>query len=226
MSKLSTRRRSNPGSLANQIYEMLRSAIVRSEIAPGEKLVELEIAADMGTSQGPVREALQRLERDGLVQRQARRATVVTDTTTAEIYEFFAIRSTIESFAIRRAIANMTPEYEKMLRSLTEDMRRAGEAGDMAGLVEYDMDFHRLICEWSGSPVLVNAWMPLYSQIQRFILQTHQHYFTDLGELADTHEPILSAISRRDADAAAQIIAEHVMLIWSRFEKSQGEEGK
>jgi DNA-binding GntR family transcriptional regulator len=209
------------GSLADQIYQNLRKAIVHGDLPPDHKLVELEIAANMGTSQGPVREALQLLERDGLVERQARRATVVTRTTLDEIYEFFVIRSTIEAYAIRRTVQKMTPNHDEILQSLIDQMKRAGDANDLSALVEHDMEFHRLICEWSGSAVLVNAWMPLYSQIQRFILQTHQHYFNDLIELADTHQPILAAMTARDADLAAESIQQHVMLIWSKFEQQR-----
>lgn len=207
------------GSLANQIYQSLRSAIIRGELPPDHKLVELEIAANMGTSQGPVREALQLLERDGLVERRARRATYVTRATTEEIYEYFVIRSSIEAFAVRRAVQRMTAEHDHIIRSLIEDMRRAGANGDMDALVEHDMEFHRLICEWSGSSVLMNAWMPLYSQIQRFILQTHGHYFDTLTDLADTHQSIVDAMCARDADAAATLTEEHIMLIWSEFGK-------
>src|SRR5215470_19708501 len=86
-------------SLSDQVYEHLRLAIIHTDLVPGEKLVELEIAAQMGTSQGPVREALQRLERDGLVERRARSATFVTSISPDEMYELFSIRSVIEGFA-------------------------------------------------------------------------------------------------------------------------------
>src|SRR5215470_12665444 len=86
-------------SLPDQVYEHLRRAIISAELPPGEKLIELEIAAQMGTSQGPVREALQRLERDGLVERRARSATFVTSISPDEMYELFSIRSVIEGFA-------------------------------------------------------------------------------------------------------------------------------
>src|SRR3954453_21086728 len=97
-------------SLPDQVYEHLRRAIVTAQLKPGEKLVELEIAAQMGTSQGPVREALQRLERDGLFERQARIATYVSSISMDEMYELFSVRSVIEGFAIRRAAQKITPE--------------------------------------------------------------------------------------------------------------------
>ena len=73
-------------SLGDQVYEQLRSNIVSGELKPGDRIVELEIATMMGTSQAPVREALQQLEREGLVLRQARSATYVTRTSVNEIF--------------------------------------------------------------------------------------------------------------------------------------------
>src|SRR5690348_5539241 len=96
-------------SLPDQVYEHLRRAIISAELRPGEKLIELEIAAQMGTSQGPVREALQRLEHDGLVERRARSATFVNSISTDEMYELFLVRSTIEGFAIQRTMHHITP---------------------------------------------------------------------------------------------------------------------
>src|SRR5262245_8324192 len=205
-------------SLADQIYGRLREEIIHGHFQPGKRLVELDIAAQMGTSQGPVREALQRLERDGLVERRVRSATFVADTSIGEIYELFSIRSLVESFAIRHTIARITPDQCDELQTLVEDMRRAGRADDMIALVEHDVEFHRRICEWSGSTTLFRTWMPLYSQIQRFIALTHRRYFPDLVELANTHQPIVEVLRGGDAEQAARIIQEHIMLIWSKVE--------
>src|SRR5580765_5044261 len=115
-------RMNKPASLSDQVYEQLRSSIISAERNPGEKLVELEIAAQMGTSQGPVREALQRLERDGLVERQARSATYVSSISMDEMYELFSVRSVIEGYAIRRAAQKITPEQCNYLESLIGEM--------------------------------------------------------------------------------------------------------
>src|SRR3982750_1318734 len=100
MNPSSHRRQTKIASLPDQVYEHLRRAIICAELLPGEKLIELEIAAQMGTSQGPVREALQRLEHDGLVERRARSATFVTSISTDEMRELIAVRSTVEGFGI------------------------------------------------------------------------------------------------------------------------------
>lgn len=204
-------------SLADQVYEYLRTNIVNGNLAPGARIVELEIANVMGTSQGPVREALQRLEREGLVTKQAHSATFVTDVSIDEMYELFSIRSVIEGFAIQRTVRHITPEQCEQLEHLIELMRSAGIEGDMLTLTEHDLQFHRLICQWSGSTTLQRAWDPLYSQTQRFVIRTHKNYFASLSDIADTHIPIVVALRQRDEDNVARLIQDHVMLIWSLF---------
>jgi len=208
-------------SLSDQVYERLRTAIIRADLQPGEKLVELDIAAQMGTSQGPVREALQRLERDGLVERQARSATYVTDVSTDEMYELFSIRSTIEGFAIRRTAQRISPAQCADLDALVQKMAQAGSQKDMISLAEYDMQFHRLIVEWSGSAGLLRAWTPLSSQIQRFIVQSHPVHYPDFVEVGTRHQPIVAALRRGDAEEAAQAVQANIMLIWSRINLEQ-----
>jgi DNA-binding GntR family transcriptional regulator len=204
-------------SLSDQVYRHLRHAIINGQIMAGTRLVELEIAAQMGTSQGPVRDALQRLERDGLVERHARSATFVTSIDRDEMYALFVIRSEIEAVAIRRAARTITGAQCDSLQVLVDAMRDAAQADDMATLVEHDLHFHQMICELSASKTLLYAWNPLYSQIQRFVAQTHKGYFETLMEIAETHQPIVDILRQRDAEEAARLIKQHIMLVWSRM---------
>jgi DNA-binding GntR family transcriptional regulator len=202
------------------VYERLRRNIVSGELAPGSRIVELDIAGQVGTSQGPVREALQRLEREGLVQRRAHSATVVTDLVLDEMYELFSIRSLIEGFAIRHAVECITGEQCDQLAHLTDLMREEGRREDMLGLTVYDMEFHRLICKWSGNATLLRAWDPLYSQIQRFVVRTHRDYFGSVTAVAATHDPIVAALRNHEVELVTPLIQEHIMLIWSLFARS------
>lgn len=211
-------RRRVPQSLADQVYQQLRASIIQGHLEPGAKIVELDVAAQTGTSQGPVREALQRLERDGLVERRARSATLVTPLSTREIFELFSVRSLIEGSAVRHALARIGTEQLGELEALVEAMRAEGRRHNMYALTEHDMTFHRRLCEWSDSPVLLSAWLPLYSQIQRFIVQTHGTLYTDLVELADTHVPVIEALRGGNADEAAQAIQHHIMLTWNSYQ--------
>lgn len=211
-------------SLADQVYERLRRNIVSGELGPNARIVELDIAAQMGTSQGPVREALQRLEREGLVQRRAHRATFVTDLVLDEMFELFSIRSMIEGFAIRHTVECITPEQCDQLAHLTELMREEGRREDMLGLTVYDMEFHRLLCRWSGNATLMRAWDPLYSQIQRFVVRTHRKYFGSVTAVANTHDPIVAALRSHDIEQVTPIIQQHVMMIWSLFARGDPED--
>ena len=204
-------------SLVDQVYEHLRIAIIHADLSPGQKLVELDIAAQMGTSQGPVREALQRLEHEGLVERRARSATFVTEISTHEMYELFYIRSVIEGFAISRTARQITVEQCDELQARVETMADAGASGDIVALAEHDMQFHRLICEWSGSAALLRAWTPLSSQIQRFVVQSHPQFYPDLVEIGTRHQPIVEVLCSHDADKAAQLLKDHIMLIWTEI---------
>jgi DNA-binding GntR family transcriptional regulator len=186
-------------------------------LQPGEKLVELDIAAQMGTSQGPVREALQRLERDGLVERRARSATFVTSISTDEMYELFSIRSAIEGFAIRRTGQTITAAQCADLDELIQKMVQAGSQNEIIVLAEYDMQFHRRLVEWSGSAGLLRAWTPLSSQIERFIVESHPLYYPDFVEVGMRHQPIVEGLCRRDGEGAARAVQDHIMLIWPRI---------
>lgn len=209
-----THNKAKVASLVDQVYNHLRNAVIEGEIPQGQKLVELDIAGDMGTSQGPVREALQRLEHDGLVERRARSSTFVTKVSPDEMFELFSIRSVIEGFAISRAVQNITSAQCDELDVLVQKMAEAGEQLDIITLAEYDMAFHRLICEWSGSSALLRAWSPLSSQIQRFVVQSHPERYPDLREVGTRHQPIVDVLRQRDSANAPEVMRKHVMLIW------------
>jgi DNA-binding GntR family transcriptional regulator len=204
-------------SLTEQVYDRLRADIVTGRLQADDRLVELEIASSMGTSQAPVREALHRLEREGLVLRKGRSGTYVTDCALDEIHEIFAIRSTIEGFAAKRTTKTITADQLSELNTLIGLMHAAADDGDMALLTEYDLLFHRDICEWSGSSGLLRTWEPLYSQVQRFVVQTNVNHFNSLHEIAESHMPIVDALKQGDEEAAVRAVQEHVMLIWSKM---------
>lgn len=204
-----------PISLAEQVREQLRTAIVLGDLPPGQRLVELEIAARMGTSQGPVREALQQLENEGLVERHARSGTFVSSIHMDEMYELFAIRSVVEGFAVRRAARVVTDANVDELQRLVDQMRAAATDDDMDLLVANDMLFHRRICELSGSTNLLRVWLPLYAQIQRLIHRTHRRIFRNLAEIAETHQPIVDALRDHDAERTRTLLEAHIMLIWN-----------
>lgn len=204
-------------SLSEQVYAELRKQIIHGERRPGERLVELEVAAGMGVSQGTVREALQRLESDGLVERHSRTASYVSAASLDEMYELSMVRKAVEGFAFRRAASVITPAECDRLQELVEQMRAAGKRRDIVTIEALDMEFHRMICEISGSKSLLKVWLPLFHQLQRFIVEAHYRYFPRVAEIADGHQPLVDALRTGAPDRAAVALNEHIMISWSRI---------
>ncbi len=203
-------------SLADQVYETLRKAIFQGELQEGERIIEMDVASRMGISQGPVREALQRLDNDGLVERRARSATYVTTIAMEEVFDLFEIRNTIETQAIRHTTKSITTSQVDELAGLVQQMRVAAKAKDLIAVTTIDIHFHRYICEWSGNQALLRSWTPLFSQIQRFKIRYHRHFFPDLVEIANIHQPIVDALRAHDEDLAVRLLSEHISLYKER----------
>jgi DNA-binding GntR family transcriptional regulator len=165
-----------------------------------------------------VREALQRLEHEGLVIRVAHTGTFVSPLSYDDMREVFDVRAAIEAAAIRRTAARITEAQCAELAALIEAMRGSGVAGDMATLADHDMAFHECICTWSGHATLLRAWRLLYVQVQRFIIQTHPHYFPNLVDVADQHVALLDALAAHNPDLAARRVCEHSTIIWTHIE--------
>lgn len=199
-------------NVAAEIWSGLRESILRGELAPGSRLVELDIAGRAGASQASVREALQRLERDGLVVRRGRKGSFVTEVSPEEMHETFAIRSMVEGFAIRRTARSITAPQLHELESLVEEMRHAARHGDATRLVAHDMAFHQRICAWAGHPTLLRVWTILQGQLERFLVIYDQLHFVDLTEVADNHLPIVAALRVGDAALAVREIERHVVI--------------
>jgi DNA-binding GntR family transcriptional regulator len=207
-------------SRVDQVWGQLRRAILHGQILAGERLVELEIAARLGTSQGPVREALQRLEHEGLVTRVAHTGTFVSPLAYDEMRDVIAVRAEVESCAIRLTAAHITAAQCDDLTALIDTMRASGQTGDMGGLGDNDMALHERICLWSGHATLLRVWRLLYVQVQRFINLTHPYFYPDLRVVADQHIPLVEALREHDQELAARRMREHIMLVWSNIEAS------
>jgi len=212
------------GSLVDQIWKRLRTAIIHGEIPAGARLVELQIAEEMGTSQGPVREALQRLEQEGLVERRARSATIVTEMPNESIHDLITIRSLVERLAAQRAALRITDDQLNHLRNLIEQMRACARQHNRLALEHLNMEFHLRICRWSGNPLLARLWLPISAQMQRLIAQRPADHVVDLHGYVESHMPIVEALAAHDSQRAAATIAKHIADAWSLIEATEPED--
>jgi DNA-binding GntR family transcriptional regulator len=207
-----------PRSLSDQIYLSLRDAIIKGSLPAGSRLLETDIAHRMGTSQAPVREAVQHLVNDGLVVKPKRSSAVVAEATLEDYYELFQVRSLIERLAVRRVAGKVTDEQCRILQQLIDRMCDAAGDSDLLTLSVNDMEFHRLICEWSDNPSLLRAWLPLSAQVLHFLTQYEIDDYESPGQIAEEHRHLLAALCSGDTDRAEALWNDHVLTSFRRLE--------
>jgi DNA-binding GntR family transcriptional regulator len=192
--------------LRQRLKEVLLRRILGGHYDPGERLVELRIAEEFGTSQGPVREALRELEATGLVTNLPRRGTYVSEVMGEGLREIYTVRGALEEQATRIATRRGTCDLD-LLGEEVALMRKAALAGDTHGVVEHSVKFHRSIMEAARNRLLLNIWQSL--QIETRTTITMLVDGLDLVEIADSHLPIIDAIASGDAEEAARVAREH-----------------
>jgi DNA-binding GntR family transcriptional regulator len=194
--------------LGEVAYEALRNAIMTRRFLPGERLMETELADEMGISRTPIREAVRRLETDGYVVIVPRRGSYVADISMKDIIDVFEIRTALEKLAAEKAAERATEEELEDLRQAVSDMSDAGN-GDLLATVDSDARFHSLIYQMSKNDRLVGLIHDLREQIRRFRSTT----LSDPGRLklaVREHRKVLEAIVSRDPEKAAKTIQRHM----------------
>jgi len=192
--------------LRGKIKEVLLRRILGGHYDAGERLVELRIAEEFGTSQGPVREALRDLEATGLVTNLPRRGTYVSEVMREGLREIYTVRGALEEQATRIATKLGSCDLPA-LQAAKDAMRAAAMAGDTHGVVDHSVIFHRSIMEAARNRLLLNIWQSL--QIETRTTITMLTDGLDLVEIADSHQPIIDAIASGDAERAARVAREH-----------------
>lgn len=137
--------------LRDKIAEVVRGWILEGTLKPGERVVELEVAAKLQVSRAPIREALWLLARQGLVQISAHRGATVTRLSAVDIREIFEIREALETLAAKRIRASKAPARAERLKAALRDMESAARAKDMSRFSEADLKFHQTLWELAGN---------------------------------------------------------------------------
>ena len=193
--------------LREQVKDILLHRIVSGDLKPGERLVETRIAAELGTSQAPVREALRDLELLRMVESEPFRGARVRAFGDAELIEVYPVRAVLEELAAREATKRLDGDVAPLEREV-EAMRAASERGDLNELVRHDIVFHRLIVESAGNAVLEQCWKSLGVE-GRITISLYGTY-VEPQEAAELHVPILEAIRLRQPATAGREARKHV----------------
>ena len=193
--------------LADQVREHLLAGIVSGRYPPHSRIVETQVARELGTSQAPVREALRGLQAIGVVEISPFRGARVRRPGRREILEAYAVRVALETMAARLAIPRLTDAEIDELDGYRSEMDRAAEAGDGHAVSEADARLHSRIVELSGNRTLERTWLSLQPHSRTylsFIVPGANPTWS-----AHLHTPILDAIRRRDVDAAVAALEVH-----------------
>jgi DNA-binding GntR family transcriptional regulator len=197
-------------SLGEHVFESLKHSIVRGKISSGEWLVESHIAEILGISRTPVREALHKLEREGLIERQPRGGFTVLGLNREDIEETFGIRSVLEGYAVRLATVKHEAGDLKRLDRKIDEFQRALDYKKMDLLPAINTEFHDLLYKLSKSPKLIAIINGLRDQIYRYremILKESKFASTSNRD----HKKMLKYIRERDAEGAEKLVRDHII---------------
>jgi DNA-binding GntR family transcriptional regulator len=218
------------GRLADEVYDQLLGQMMSLRIVPGSRVTIDALARELGVSQTPIRDALNRMEADGLVVRVPHAGYRIPSQITRERFEdMVEIRLLLEPAAARRAAESASAEQVSSMRRMLEEM---------AGLVERDSHvaygtfglrdaaFHDLVAQSAGNKIVREALARLHTHVHLFrLVYDTQVTFLAMGE----HDEVLAAIAARDPDAAAFAMRRHILLSGERFrrlfEEAVGEDG-
>ena len=195
--------------LREAVCETLRDAIRKGILEPGERLMEVQLADELGISRTPVREAIRKLEQEGYVIMMPRRGTYVSDISTSDVKEIFEIRSALESLATGLAARRIEPDELETLQNLLVEIEGYIAKNDIEKIVETDIKFHGLLYKVSRNERLVNIINNLKEQLARFRTLS-MSYPGRLQETLEEHSEMVEAIANGDVSAARDA-AEHHM---------------
>ncbi|NLW17322.1 MAG: GntR family transcriptional regulator [Firmicutes bacterium] len=210
--------------LRENVFEHLREAILKGQLAPGERLMEMQLAAEMGVSRTPVREAIRKLELEDLVVIIPRRGAYVAGLSIKDVAETFEVRAALEALAASLAAERITPEELEEMERILARVGAAAEADDRPQLVALDEEFHNLLYKASRNERLMQILSNLREQIKRF-RSTTLAVPGRVPEVLQEHRKIAAAITQQDAELAHKSALEHIenaenaLMDWLRRKK-------
>ena len=195
--------------LRDVVFKTLRQAILKGELEPGERLMEIQLAERLGVSRTPIREAIRKLELEGLVLMIPRKGAEVARISESNLRDVLEVRRSLEELAIDLACQRMTPEELNELQMTQDLFAHAIREGDAMQIAQTDERYHEIIYNSTKNAKLVQILNNLREQMYRYRLE----YIKDEDKrqiLLIEHEHILKALNLRHVQEAKQAIREHI----------------
>lgn len=196
--------------LADRTADLLRSLIVSGELRAGQRLVEWQLADQLGISRGPVRDAFRELAKEGLLRNIPRRGTYVASLTVHDAHDLLNLRAGIEACAARLIIARADPEAIAQLEAAATDLSDACREGDDSEITGAHYNFHETVCRVTGNPRLHTVFVRYVTEL-RVLLRFDEERLHEAGvDFSGQHLALLRALQHEDALTAADAFWRHV----------------
>lgn len=194
--------------MSDRIRRILADRILGGVYAPGHRLIEMQMARELHTSQGPVREALRELEVMGLVEMEPFKGTRVRRLSERDLREAFEVRAVIEQYAAELASPRLRGNTAELRRQVAQ-IHKAAKSGDIDYYTSEDLPFHRRIVELSGNSILLRFWDALQFEVRTRLFLARGK--ANLEESNRFHERIVAALNQGDGKLAGALLREHIM---------------
>ncbi|MCI8447077.1 MAG: GntR family transcriptional regulator [Eubacterium sp.] len=195
--------------LRDVVFHTLREAILKGDLRPGERLMELQLASKLGVSRTPIREAIRMLEQEGLAVTIPRKGAEVAKMTEKDMEDVLQIREALDELAVQVACDKMTAQQLKELTLAMKNFENAIQAGKLKKIIEYDVEFHDIIYRATDNPKLVTLLNNIREQIYRYrveYLKGKENY----PMLVREHEEIVTALKQKNKERVADAMRSHI----------------
>ena len=195
--------------LRDVVFNTLRKAILRGELKPGERLMELQLANKLGVSRTPIREAIRKLELEGLVLMIPRKGAEVAQITEKNMQDVLEVRKALEELSVQLACERITAEQVEEMKMAAEDFRKVLKSGDVTKIAEADVKFHDIIFAATNNQRLITLLNNLREQMYRFrveYLKQKECY----PQLLEEHDKLIALISGGEVEEACELMGCHI----------------
>jgi len=195
--------------LRELVFETLREAIINGILKPGERLMEVQLAEELGVSRTPVREAIRKLELEGFVVMIPRKGAYVADISLKDVADVFEVRAALESLAAGLAAERITEEEIEELERVLVQQQNLADSDRLEDIIKIDTDFHDVLYRASRNERLVQIVSHLREQIQRFRTAS----LSQPGRMRialEEHKELVEAIAERNVEKAQSLAREHI----------------
>lgn len=197
-------------SLSQQAADVLRERILTGDFGEGERLNEAALARQLGTSRGPIREALKQLRAEGLVREEPRRGAFIVELTAHDVEEIYELRAALETRAVRLLLTRGKGIGLRELEDVLRALKRAAKAKDRREVARLDLDFHATVCRLSGNSRLHRAFVEHAGVLRTLLVVEEAAYFSSLVDIGPQHEPLLDVLRAGDVRKAEAAFNKHL----------------